>query len=240
MEQAILHPPEPGKPIRVAYLWRMIRHPLQEGQEIAAWGTIWPGLLVVLALGLYMTVGCYRSHLNGDYPPPAEELRVWIATWGEFAMLPVLDIPLERYRLFMAQTALPGMLASWLGMAGLARLLTGWFGAQTTFRQYLNLLAFSFFPFWFLAILGDGLYSAGLGDHVLPGLRGEYGTLAQAFFTNYPPLLYTVLFGCGAVYNGLAAYAAASPGKKLRGWQAGLIGWLTFVPPILLASFLYR
>jgi hypothetical protein len=221
---------------------RMLSQPSQAAREIAGWKRPWPGLAVALSLGLYLSLTCYRSHLNHDYPPPPVDLLVWIATWGEFSMLPLpwLGIPLERYRLFMAVISLPVVLGSWIGMAFLARLLTGWFGSGTSFRQYLNLLSYSFFPFWFLATLGDGMFNAILGSHLTVGLRGEYGPLVQAAFTYYPPLLYTVLFGLGAVYNGLVTYGASSTGRQLLGWQAGLIGWLTFLPPLVLVSLLYR
>jgi hypothetical protein len=224
------------------YLWRMPRHPRQAGREMVEWNSAWPGLAVVLALGLYLAFSCYRSYLNGDYPPPPEELRVWIETWGEFSMLPLpwLGIPLEQYRLFMSIISLPVALGSWLVMACLARLLSRWFGGSVSFRQYLNLLAFSFFPFWFLSAVGDGLFSAGLREHLLPALLGDYGPVVQAMFKYYPPLLYTCLFGLGAVCSGLAAFGASRFGKQLQVWQAVLIGWLTLLPPLMLVSLLYR
>ena len=242
MNPISLSPSEKPKYAWYVYPWRMIRHPLTAGREVAAWRTAWPGLAVVLAFGLYLALGCYRSYLHHDYPPPPQELRVWIETWGEFSMLPlpVLQIPLEQYRLFMAIISLPVTLGSWLVMAALARRLTHWFGSRTTFKQYLNLFAFSFFPFWFLSALGDTLFSETLGEFLLPGLRGENGPLLRALFIYYPPALYTVLFGLAAIYNGLAAYAAASEEKQLRWWQAAAIGWSTFILPLVLVSMLYR
>jgi hypothetical protein len=224
------------------YLWRMIRHPILASREITAWQSVTPGLVVAFGFGIYLSAGCYRSYLNHDYPPSADELKTWIATWGEFAMLPLpfLKIPLEQYRLFMAIISLPVVLFSWLYMACAARILSGWFSIQTSFRQYLNLFAFSFFPFWLLASVGDGLFSSIFGSTLMPGLQGEYGPLIQAIYTNYPPLLYTVLFGLAALYNGLAAYGAGQTGKNMTLWQAVVIGLLTFLLPLALVSTLFR
>ncbi len=224
------------------YLWRMMLHPLRAGGEIASWQTAWPGLWVVLALGLYLTLGCYRSYLDHAYPPPADELRVWIETWGRDSMLPLpfLPIPLDHYRLFMAVISLPVTTGSWLGMAGIARLLTRWLGKKTTFLPYLNLFAFSFFPFWFLAVVGDGLFTQLTGQYLVPGLQGVYGPAVQAFYTTYPPLLYTVLFGLGAIYNSLGAYSVALQKEKLRWWEAAIIGWIPFFLPLALVAMLYR
>ncbi len=229
MEPASFAPSIKTSPAWYVYLWRMILRPLRAGHEIASWQTAWPGLLIVLALGLYMTLGCYRSYLNHDYPPPAEELRVWIETWGRDSMLPLpfLPIPLDQYRLFMALISLPVTIGSWLGMAGIARLLTRWFRKKTTFRQYLNVFAFSFFPFWFLAVIGDGLFTLLTGQYLIPGLQGAHGSAVQAFYKNYPPMLYTVLFGLGAIYNSLGAYSAALEVKRLRWWRPeSLVGYL--------------
>ncbi len=242
MEPASLVPPVKTNSAWYAYLWQMILHPLRSGREIAAWQTVCPGLVVALALGLYMTLGCYRSYLNHDYPPPPDELRVWIETWGESSMLPMpfLSIPLDQYRLFMALISLPVTVSSWLGMAGIARLITRGFGKKTMFHQYLNLFAFSFFPFWFLAMLGDALFTLLTGQRLIPGLQGAYGPVVQAFYKNYPPLLYTVLFGLGAIYNGLGTYSASLKEEKLRWWQAALIGWIPFFLPMVLVALFYR
>lgn len=201
MEQISNSLPESQRFPWYAYLWRMIRHPLKSGREIATWKKAWAGFAVVLVFSLYLAQGNFRSYLNHDYPPPPDEFSIWIETWGAFAMLPMpfLRIPLEQYRLFMAAISLPVVIGSWLYMAAAAHLLTRWFGGKTGFQQYLNLLAFSFFPFWFAASLGDWAYSAALGPYVLPGLRGEYGPLLQAFFVNFPPWLYTILFGLAAI-----------------------------------------
>lgn len=224
------------------YLWRMVRHPIQTGQEIVTHRTTWRGLAVVVVFGLYLTLGCFSSYLDHDYPPSPEELHVWVETWGKFAMLPLpfLPIPMEQYRLFMAVISLPVVICSWLYMAAVARLLTGWFGGGTNFKQYLNLFAFSFFPFWLLSSLGDWFFSTGLHPYIIPGLRGDYGLFLQTFFITFPPLLYTVLFSTAAVYNGIAAYSASIVGKRLRWWEAVLIGWTTFLLPLLLVVTLYR
>jgi hypothetical protein len=237
----LLDTPSNDRTAWLMFPWQMLRHPVRAAQRAAAWETIWPGFAVVIAFSLYLTLGLVRSHFAGDYPPAAEELSVWIETWGEFSMLPLpfLNIPLEQYRLFMAIITLPMVAFSWLLMASIARLLARSFGVPTSFKQYLNLFAFSFMPFWFLSALGDGLFNAIFGPYLLSGLQGQLGPLVKAFFTNYPPILYTLTFGLGGVYNGLAASGAAQ-GKKLCWWQAGLTGWLTFIPPVVLVALLYR
>jgi len=218
------------------YLWRMIRHPLQASREVAEWETVRPGLLVVTVFGLYLAAGSFLSYLNHDYPPPPEEMAVWIRAWGESFMLPLVNVPLEQYRLFMAIISLPVTLGSWVLMAGAARLLALTFGRGASFEQYLNLLAFSFFPFWFLSGLGDSLFSDGLRAYIVPALQNQYGPLLRDLFQAYPVWLYTVLFGLGGVYNGLAAGAAG----RLRGWQAAVTGMVTFAIPMFFASTLYR
>ncbi len=243
MEAPVPHLIKEQKPVWPVYLWRIIIHPIQSARGIATWQTVLPGLIVTLAFGIYQAAGCSQSYFNHDYPPPPESLSVWIQTWGEFSMLPLpflRFIPLDQYRLFMAAVSLPVAVGSWLYMAGIARVLTRWFGSHTRFSQYLNLFAFSFFPFWLLASLGDGIYSAVLGPYVVPGLTGEYGPLAQAFFSSFPPLLWTLMFGMGAVYNGLVAYAASSGFNKLRWWRSALIGWGSFLLPLALVSILFR
>lgn len=239
MENERLVPASPG-PNWPVYLWRIIRHPLQASREMAAWETIRPGLIVVLLFGLYLTVGLFTSYLKHDYPPPAEELSAWIKAWGEFTMLPVFKISLEQYRLFTAILSLPVTLGSWILMAGSARLLTKAFGRTTTFDQYLNLFAFSFFPFWLLSSLGDSLFSVTLRAYVLLALKGQYGTLVRALVQLYPQMLYAVVFGLGGVYNGLAAYGAGEAAFRLRGWQAAIIGFVTFVIPLVFCATLFR
>jgi hypothetical protein len=54
------------------------------------------------------------------------------------------------------------------------------------------------------------------------------------------PLLYTVLFGLGAIYNGLGTYLAVPKEEKLRWWQAGIIGWIPFFLPMALMAMFYR
>jgi hypothetical protein len=95
--------------------------------------------------------------------------------------MPFLSIPLDQYRLFMALISLPVTVSSWLGMAGIARLITRGFGKKTTFHQYLNLFAFSFFPFWFFAMLGDALFTLLTGPGLILGLQGAYGPVVQLF-----------------------------------------------------------
>ena len=81
---------------------KMALHPRRTTRELLAQKTVYLSLVVVLGFAVLESLLFLVSYLAGDYPPPPEELRIWIETWGEFAMLPFVNIPPESYRLAMA------------------------------------------------------------------------------------------------------------------------------------------
>lgn len=204
--------------------------------------TLRPGLAVVVGFGLVLSALFARSHLVGDYPPPPDELETWIEAWGEFAMLPVVKVPAEQYRLAQALFALPLVLAAWILMAGSARVASDLWGGRVSFVNYANLFGHTFFAFWLLATLLDALYSLALGDHLLRALRGAYGPLARALATYYPSVVWTGLLGLGAIYNGIAAFEAeGAVGRPAASHlRAALIAVVTGFWPIALISLLVR
>jgi hypothetical protein len=176
------------------------------------------------------------SHLKGDYPPPPDELEVWIETWGEFAMLPFLKIPAEHYRLAQAILIVPMILAVWILMAGSARILSILFGGKVSFQQYLNLFGFSFFAFWILGSLLDAIYSGIFGDVVLNALRMEYGTFAKTLATYFPQVMWVGVLSAGGIYNGIVIHE----NESLSRVQTALMGMTTFVWPIVMISTITR
>jgi hypothetical protein len=202
--------------------------------------TLNASLAIVLGFGIVVGLLFARSHLAQDYPPPPDALETWIETWGEFAMLPYLKIPAERYRLAQALLMIPLSLAVWILMAGSARVLCVLFGGRTTFVQYANLFGHSFYVFWALAVLLDGLYTLLLGDHLLRALRLEYGPLARAFVAHYPPLMWTLALGVGAAYNGIVAYESEEATGIVAVLKAAAIAVATGFWPIALSALLLR
>ena len=89
-------------PGALVQLPKMVARPRRTTRELLAEETIRPSLIVVLGFATAEALLSLISYLAGDYPPPSEELRVWIETWGEFAMLPFIDVPAESYRLVQA------------------------------------------------------------------------------------------------------------------------------------------
>lgn len=220
-----------------AYLIRVVLYPRRTAREILEGErSLLAAGLVVLGLGALLFVLFLVSHLRRGYPPPLDELETWIETWGEFAMLPLLKIPAERYRLAQALFALPLVLAAWMLMGGSARLLSILFGGKVTYEGYLSLFGFSFYAFWILAHLLDVLYSAVLGDVVLEALRGAYGPGFRAFVTAFPSVMWTAALTVGGISNGIVTHEA-------EGWavcKAALTAVATLVWPIVLVSVLIR
>jgi hypothetical protein len=189
---------------------------------------------LVLSYGIANSLGFLIS--AHDYPPPADVLAVWIRTWGEFTILPFLKIPPENYRTFLALIMIPLSLTIWMLMAGTAKLLSLLFKGKARYEQYLNLTGFGFFPFlWITAIL-DTIYSGFLRPSAIPALNLEYGGLVRGFFLWYPPLEYTILYGLGGVYNGIATQCT----EHWAVWKSVVVGVLTFIWPMLLISTLLR
>lgn len=223
-------------PRSLALLPKMVVRPRRTARELLAEKTVYPSLVVVVGFAVVDSLLFLFSYLIGDYPPPHEELRVWIQTWGEFAMLPFVKVPVESYRLAMALFTIPLMLAIWMLMAGSARLLSILFGrGRVSFDQYLNLFGFSFFAFMIVAAVFDAVYSDVFGNFVAV-LRGEYGSLARSAVTALPPVMYMVLYGLGGVYN--AIVAREGEGYSLP--MTVLVGLVTFIWPMVLISLLLR
>jgi hypothetical protein len=214
----------------------MLIAPRRTSRAVASQDTIYPSLAIVLGFSIALSILFYISYLAKAYPPPADELKVWIEAWGAWAMTPVVIIPMESYRLFLAIIMLPLVLATWILMAGSARFLSILMKGRGSYDQYLNLLAFSFFPFWILALLMDFIYSAVLGSYVTPALQMEYGAMVQTFFLYFPQLMYPLILGAGGVYNFIVT-------RQLEGfavWKAAIIGMITAAWPILATAILFR
>jgi hypothetical protein len=220
----------------LSYFWRMLIAPRRTALALAQEPSLRHAAALVLSYGLALSLGFSISALQQDYPPPPDTLAVWIRTWGEFTMLPFLKIPPENYRAFQAVIMLPLALAIWMLMAGTAKLLSLLFRGKANYEQYLNLVGFGFFPFLWIAGILDIFYSGFLKPYTVPALNLEYGPLVRAFYVNFPPFEYVILFGLGAVYNGIGAWAA----ERWAFWKSALVGLLTFAWPMILLSMLLR
>jgi hypothetical protein len=216
---------------------KIIARPRRTAREILADpGSLRGATAFVLAYAVAVSVLFLSSHLAGDYPPPPEELATWTGTWGEFAMLPFVEIAPERYRLAQAIFFTPLVLATWMLMAGSARLISAFWRGRIGYTQYLSLFGFSFFVFWALASGLDLCYSLAMGDLVVPVLRGEHGPMARALAAGFPPVVWTLLLGLGAVYNGIVTYE----GEGFSVPRTMLVSAVTVFWPFSLITFLIR
>jgi hypothetical protein len=220
----------------ISKFWKIIVAPQRTALELARENSIRSSLSVVLSLGFVLALMNLASALAHDFPPPADEFQTWIDAYGEFAMLPFLNIPPEHYRLAQAIFAIPLVLALWILMAGSAKLLSILFGGKVSYDQYLNLLCFSFFTFWILAGVIDTAINLLSGDYMLSSLRGEHGVFARGFYVYSFSINWTVLLTVGGVYNGLVSYFT----EKFAAWKAVVIGMVTMAWPIVLTSLLLR
>lgn len=220
----------------LSYLFQMIIHPRRTSQALLKEKSLIPAFWVVFGFGAIFAISFLISHFKGDYPPPAEELELWIEAWGEFTMLPFIKIPAEQYRLLQAIFIVPLTLAIWILMAGSARLLSILFGGKTSFDQYASLFGFSFFVFWILATIIDAVLSGVFGEVVLSALRLEYGTTGRNLIVYFYPIMYTILFGLGGVYNAIVTIEA----EHFSAWKAALIGMVTFIYADILIACLIR
>ena len=221
----------------LALLPKMVAHPRRTARALLSEKSVYPSLVVVLGFATVEALLSLISYLTGGYPPPSAELRIWVQTWGEFAMLPFVKVSLESYRLAMALFTIPLMLAIWMLMAGSARLLSILFGRRrVSFDQYLNLFGFSFFAFMIAAAVFDATYSGVFNNLVLAALTMEYGEPVKAVVAAFPPVMYTVLYGLGGVYN--AIVAREGEGYSLP--MTVLVGLVTFAWPMVLVSLLLR
>ena len=176
------------------------------------------------------------SHVKADYPPPPDELNIWIETWGEFAMLPFVKIPAEKYRLAQAIFMIPMVIAIWILMAGSAKTLSILFNGKVAFRQYLNLFGFSFFVFWIMGSILDTIYSGILGEIVLNALKLEYGQYVKIFVTYFPSIMWVGVLSLGGIYNAIVIHET----ERFSFTKSALMGMVTFVWPIVLISTLVR
>ena len=192
--------------------------------------------LLVLGAGLFMAVGNFVSYLNHAYPPAPDVLKIYVNTWGEYLMLPFLKIPPESYRLFQAVIAIPFVYAIWMLMAGTAKLLSLLMGGRASYEQYLVITAFCFFPFWILAGIIDMIFSGMIDGYVLQALTGQLGPFATTFWSNFPNMFYTILYGLGGVWIGISTVGVES----FKWWKAAPIALFSFAWPMLLMSALVR
>jgi hypothetical protein len=214
----------------------MLVRPRRTARELLSEGEIYPSLIVVLGFALLESLLFLISYLAGDYPPPAGELRTWIDTWGEFAMLPFIKVPAESYRLAQAIFMVPLTLAIWILMAGSARLLSILFGrGRVSFEGYLNLFGFSFFAFMIVTAALDFTFSS-VFENFASALRGEHGTFARSAAAMFPPAMYTVLYGLGGLYNAIVA----REGEGYSIPKTAIVGIVTFSWPMVLISLLLR
>jgi hypothetical protein len=202
----------------------MIFHPYRTGRQLAKEPRIRYAFWLVFSVSAITALLTFRSYLAGEYPPSPEMLALWIKTWGEFAMVPFIKIPMESYRLFTTLIEIPIAITIWMLAAGTARLLTRLFGEKLDFDQFLNLLAFTIFPFWFISGLMDGAYQLILKPHQFAALSGQLGSLTQGLYTWYPQIMYPVVQGLGALFLGFAIHA----NEGLRVWKTALIAFFAF------------
>ena len=211
-------------------------HPRQTSEEITADADLRPSLGFVLGFAILLGLAYLVTYLTKAYPPPPTDWQVWLATWGEQTLAPFVPIPLESYRLFLAISIIPGMMLLWLAMAGVGKLLSLIFHGKISFRQYLALFAFSFFPFWLIAAVLDFLYMGFFNPYIVPALNLAYGPLPKTLVYWMPLTLYPVIFGLGGIYTALATYAV----ERFSAWKCAITGVVTASLAILLLSALVR
>jgi len=216
--------------------YRILSSPYRTASALPASVRVRPAALLVLGAGIFLAVGMFLSYLNHSYPPPADILKIWIAAWGEFTMLPFLKIAPESYRLFIAIISLPLLFAMWILMAGTAKLLSLWMRGHASYEQYLVITAICFFPFWLLAAIIDIIFSGVIDGYVLKALTGQFGPFATAFWTNFPIYFYTILYALGGVWIGIATAGV----EAFKWWKAAPIALFSFAWPMLLMMALLR
>ncbi len=214
----------------------MLAHPGRTGNEIAAQPGLKPAAVLVITFGALYALAFLASQLSHDYPPPPEELAVWVEHWGEGLMLPFFNLPAESYRGFQAAIMLPFALALWMLMGGSARLVAVLFGGKHSCEVYLKMAGFLFFAIWLIAAFLDFLFSTAFREPVMSGLRGEYGPLVDGLLQAFMPVEYTILYGLVAVNMTIAARTI----ERFAWWKSALVGVSTFVWPMALVSSVIR
>ena len=210
--------------------------PYRSAKAMPASVRVLPAALLVLGAGLLLAAGMFISYVNHAYPPPPDIQKIYLDAWGEFTMLPFLNIPPENYRLFLAVIAIPLLFAMWILMAGTAKMLSLLLRGHASYEQYLVITAYGFFPFWILVAIIDTIFSGVIDGYVLQALTGQFGPFATAFWTNFPIFFYTIGYGLGGVWIGIGAAGVES----FKWWKATLIALFSFLWPMLLMSVLLR
>ena len=82
----------------------------------------------------------------------------------------------------------------------------------------------------------DGVFSGTFGAYLVPALEMQYGAFWHDCVLYFPQLMYTVLYGIGAVYVAIAA----SQTGRFAVWKAAIIGWVVFIWPMMMGVFLLR
>ncbi len=214
----------------------MLVHPGRTGQELAAEPSIKPVAILVVVFGVLYGLSFLISYLSHDYPPPPDELKIWVEHWGEGPMLPFFNIPAESYRGFQAAIMLPFVLALWILMGGSARLVAALLGGTRSYEVYLKLTGFLFFTIWWIAAGLDFFYSNVFWGPVMSGLRGDYGPLVDGLLQAFMPVEYTVLYGLVVVNIAIATRAV----EQCAWWKAAIVGLSAFGWPMALVSSVVR
>ncbi len=218
------------------YIFGMLFHPRRTSLELVKEKTIWQGMVFVGVFSLLFAILFLIGYLKKLYPPDAATLGLWVKTWGAFAMLPVLPIPIEKYRLFIAIILVPLGLLLWLAAAGIMKLFSVLFKGMLAFKQYLNIVAFGFFPYWLLAFLTDTVYSSTFGANKNAALMGELGSFMKGFVTWFPQLMYPFWFGLGAIALGVAMHVT----EKFPWWKCAIAAFFAFMPILAAVALLLR
>jgi hypothetical protein len=176
------------------------------------------------------------SYLNHGYPPPPAEWQVWIKTWGKEWMEPFIPVPLASYRLFLAGAVIPGALLLWVGMAGAGKLISWIFHGKVSFKQYLSLFGFSYFPFWIIAAALDFLYMGFVNPYIVPALNMAYGPLVRELVYDAPMVIYVLPLATGGVYNAIVTLVA----EGFAPWKAAIIGIATAGLALMVITVLIR
>ena len=220
----------------VKVTWNFFCHPIQTSRELAAESNLRPSLSLVVGFACLLGLAYLISYLAKAYPPPPADWQVWIDTWGATFMKPIIPVPLESYRLFLAIAIIPWVIGLWLAMAGLGTLFSRLFGGKVGFKGYLSVFGLSFFPFWILAAILDFLYMGFINPYIVPALNMEYGLLPRTVVYLVPLVMYPTLMGIGGVYNAVATRAI----EGFAGWKAAITGTVTCVMAIVLLSVVVR
>jgi hypothetical protein len=214
----------------------MLLHPKRTGKELAANTRLKPVATFIISFGLLLSLMFLVSHLKQDYPPPPEELAIWVEHWGEGVMLPFFNIPAESYRGFQAAIMVPFALAIWMLMGGTGRLLASLLGGKHSFETYLRVTGFAFFTCWLISAFLEYLYSSTFNTFVLRGLQGDFGPFVDILLQYYPPVLYTLLYGLAGVNITIATQTI----EEFPWWKAAIVGVATFAWPMALISSVLR